>query len=279
MIAGKSWLKRMLGREDAGARDRRVQAAPQASREVAVQFDSRHAEAQSAARALLEQGRLDEALSALQRAHQLAPRDAAVHSALLMTMNYSDAFDAAALFEAHRRFGDLQAQAAAPAPIDRSGPRRLRVGYLSPDLRSHVVSSFTLPLFARHDRARFEVYAYYLHAQADQVTEGLRELADHWRDCGGLDAGAIASRVRADRIDVLIDLAGHSMDNGLPVLALRPAPLQLTYLGYPNTTGLPAVDARLTDEKADPPGAEQFHLERLVRLPRTFLCYRPGPGR
>ncbi|HWA39923.1 MAG TPA: tetratricopeptide repeat protein [Burkholderiales bacterium] len=229
-------------------------------------------------RAFLDQGRLPAAVDALQRAHALAPQDATVHSALLFTMNYSSDFDAGALFEAHRRFGDLQARPVAPPSVEGGGTRRLRVGYLSPDFRSHVVSVLMLPILARHDRARFEVFAYYLHTRSDRVTEGVRELADHWRECGALEAGEVASRIREDRIDILVDLAGHTLQNGLPVLALRPAPLQVTYLGYPNTTGLPSVDWRLTDAKADPPGAERVHVERLARLPRTFLCYRPGPG-
>ncbi|HWA37349.1 MAG TPA: tetratricopeptide repeat protein [Burkholderiales bacterium] len=246
--------------------------------ERAVQRDPRNAETWTRiGRASLDKGRLAAAIEALQRAHALAPQDATVHSALLFTMNYSGDFDAGALFEAHRRFGDLQARPVAPPPIE-GGARRLRVGYLSPDFRSHVVSVFMLPILARHDRARFEVFAYYLHTRSDRVTEGVRELADHWRECGSLDVGEIASRIREDRIDILIELAGHTLQNGLPVLALRPAPLQLTYLGYPNTTGLPSVDWRLTDAKADPPGAESVHVERLARLPRTFLCYRPGPG-
>lgn len=230
------------------------------------------------ARACLEQGRLADALTALRRAHDLAPGDAMVHSALLYAMNYSSAYGADQLFEAHRRFGDLQAQPVARPLPDRNPARRLRIGYLSPDFRSHVVSAFMLPILARHDRKRFDVFAYYLHTVSDQVTEGMRELADHWRECGGLPPGEIAASIRRDGIDVLVDLAGHTQQNGLPVLALRPAPLQLTYLGYPNTTGLPAVDVRLTDAKADPPGDERFHAERLARLPRSFLCYRPGPG-
>jgi predicted O-linked N-acetylglucosamine transferase (SPINDLY family)/predicted SAM-dependent methyltransferase len=247
--------------------------------ERALERDPRNAETRTRlARAWLDKGRVAEALEALQRAHAFAAQDATVHSALLFTMNYSSDFSADALFDAHRRFGDLQTRPVAPPRTDGGGSRRLRVGYLSPDFRAHVVSAFMLPILARHDRTRFDVFAYYLHAQSDRVTEGVRELADHWRACGGLEAGEIASRIREDRIDILVDLAGHTLHNGLPVLALRPAPLQVTYLGYPNTTGLPAVDWRLTDAKADPPGAEAVHVERLARLPRSFLCYRPGPG-
>jgi predicted O-linked N-acetylglucosamine transferase (SPINDLY family)/predicted SAM-dependent methyltransferase len=230
------------------------------------------------ARIALDRGSSADAIGWLRRAHELAPHDAAIHSALLFTLNYSEA-PAASLFEEHLRFGHLQSQPM-PAPVpDPVWPRRLRIGYLSPDFRSHVVATFVLPIVARHDREKFEVYCYSLGTETDEVTKGLRELADRWRECGGRDGAETAARIREDRIDILVDLAGHTMNNGLIVLAKRPAPLQVTYLGYPNTTGLPAVDSRITDARADPPGeSDAQHTERLARLPQAFLCYRPGPG-
>lgn len=227
----------------------------------------------------LERGDVDAALEALRRAVDLAPGDAKMRSGLLFTLNYAAGVRPRELFAEHRRFGDRFAQAVAAPPPDRAWPRRLRVGYVSPDFRSHVVATFMLPILARHDRASFEVFCYYLHPEADRITEGIIELADHWRDCARLPDAQVAARIREDRIDVLVDLAGHTNGNRLAVFALRPAPLQLSYLGYPNTTGLPALDYRLTDARADPPGeADELHTERLIRLPRTFVCYRPGPG-
>jgi predicted O-linked N-acetylglucosamine transferase (SPINDLY family) len=110
------------------------------------------------------------------------------------------------------------------------------------------------------------------------VTDRVRGLVERWSDCGGLSDAALADRIRAHRIDILVDLAGHTSGHRIGVLAVKPAPIQVTYLGYPNTTGLPTVDYRITDALADPPGrADELHVERLVRLPRPFVCYRPEP--
>jgi predicted O-linked N-acetylglucosamine transferase (SPINDLY family) len=155
-------------------------------------------------------------------------------------------------------------------------PRRLRIGYLSPDFRKHVVMTFMAPALERHDRDQFEVFCFHTHRDKDAVTERLRSQVEHWSDCGGLTDDAIADRIRADRIDILVDLAGHTSGHRIGVLAMKPAPIQVTYLGYPNTTGLPTVDYRITDDLADPPGrADELSVERLLRLPRPFLCYRP----
>ncbi len=224
-------------------------------------------------------GWLDRAIAELRAAHELEPDHAGVHSNLLFVLNYSARYSAQQVFAEHGRFGARHVQpVAAPAP-DPAWPRRLRVGYVSPDFRSHVVSSFMLPVFAKHDRSRFEVYGYYSYAQADAVTAAMRGLADNWLDCAHYSDAELAEQIRADRIDILVDLAGHTVHHRLKTFALRPAPLQITYLGYPNTTGLTAIDARITDAKADPPeAADCLNSERLVRLPRSFLCYRPGPG-
>lgn len=298
-----NWLKRFLGGGDA--------TAPAAARPEAVMSqdpDARYAraialiesgESEAALRALQDLGERypelphvqlslgyvlshmghgAEGLAAYRRAIALRPEDLDAHSNLLLALNYSAAHSAEELFDAHRRVGQLFVQpVAAPTP-DRTGDRRLRIGYLSPDLYAHVVACFFLPIVARHDRARFEVYCYYTRDLNDAVTDGLRGLSDRWADCAGLSDAEIARRIRADRIDILVDLAGHTAHQRLGVLALRPAPVQVTYLGYPNTTGLAAVDWRITDATADPPGAsDRLNVERLARLPRSFLCYRPGP--
>jgi predicted O-linked N-acetylglucosamine transferase (SPINDLY family)/predicted SAM-dependent methyltransferase len=223
-------------------------------------------------------GRLDDAIREVRRAHELMPGHAGIHSNLLFILNYSARYSPAEICAEHRRYADLQVQpVASPAP-DPVWPRRLRIGYVSPDFRSHVVSSFILPAFARHDRQRFEVFAYYCYPEADEVSEAMRALADQWLDCAQLSDAELAARIRADRIDILVDLAGHTVHNRLRTFALRPAPVQATYLGYPNTTGLKSIDYRITDAKADPPGeADRLNAERLLRLPRSFLCYRPGP--
>ncbi len=228
--------------------------------------------------ALHQLGRLEQAIAEIGRAHQLAPERDDIHSNLLFILNYSARHTPAELLAEHRRFGERHVQpVAAPLP-DSAWPRRLRIGYVSPDFRSHVVASFMLPVLVRHDRERFDVYCYYTNSLADEVTEAIRGIADDWADCAHLSDAELVSRIRADRIDILVDLAGHSALNRLKAFALRPAPVQVTYLGYPNTTGLAAIDFRITDAIADPPGeSDRVNVERLVRLPRSFLCYRPGP--
>lgn len=223
-----------------------------------------------------EQGRIDEAIAAGRRALELAPDNAATFTNYLLTLNYSDRWSAAAIYGEHRRYGARFARPwSAPQP-DLRWPRRLRVGYVSPDFRSHVVACFVEPILARHDRSVVEVFCYYNHRWEDAVTERLRALAEHWIDCVHLSDEEMAARVRADRIDILVDLAGHTGDNRLPVFAAKPAPVQVSYLGYPNTTGLAAIDYRLTDAYADPPGdAERLSTERLLRPWPTYFCYRP----
>jgi predicted O-linked N-acetylglucosamine transferase (SPINDLY family)/predicted SAM-dependent methyltransferase len=223
-------------------------------------------------------GFIEESIASYRRALELRPEHADTRSHLLMALNYSSQHSPAEVFEEHLRCGDRLVQPVAPPAPDRAPGRRLRVGYLSPDFCSHVVSAFMLPVLARHDRERFEVYCYHSGARSDAVTQQMRSLAEHWTDCAGLGDAEIAARIRADRVDLLVDLAGHTEGQRMGVLALRPAPLQASWIGYPNTTGLRVVDYRITDARADPPGeSEYLHVERLLRLPRSFLCYRPGP--
>jgi len=223
-------------------------------------------------------GRLEQAIAEIGQAHQLAPERDDIHSNLLFILNYSARHTPAEILAEHRRFGELHVQPVASPLPDTAWPRRLRIGYVSPDFRSHVVASFMLPILVRHDRERFDVYCYYTYPRADRVTEAIRGIADDWADCANLSDAELVSRIRADRIDILVDLAGHSANQRLKAFALRPAPVQVTYLGYPNTTGLSAIDFRITDAKADPPGeSDRLNVEQLVRLPQSFLCYRPGP--
>ena len=222
------------------------------------------------------QAKIERAIEACRRAVELNPKYAHAHTNLLLTLNYSEQHDAAALFAEHQRYGARFARAYVEPQPDRVWPRRLRVGYVSPDFRNHVVACFIEPILARHDHERFEIFCYYNHRWEDAVTERLRGLADHWVHCVYMKDGELVERIRADRIDILVDLAGHTGDNRLPVFAAKPAPIQVSYLGYPNTTGLPAIDYRVTDARADPPGAaDQFSVESLIRPWPTYFCYKP----
>jgi len=172
------------------------------------------------------------------------------------------------------RFGP---PATAPHDNDPDPGRVLKVGYLSPDFRTHAVASFLGSIVAFHHPESVAAYCYASVARPDAVTAAFRKISPHWRDVHGLDDAAVAERIRADGIDVLVELAGYTKGNRLAVLAHRPAPVQVAYLGYPATTGLAPVDWRLSDAVANPPGTERFYTERLARVEGGFCCYLPRP--
>ena len=160
--------------------------------------------------------------------------------------------------------------------LNRPDPcRRLRIGYVSPDLRRHPVSAIFTPLLEAHDRKRVEPICYYNFDGEDAVTLHLKALAAHWRPVAGLSDEALCQQIRADRIDILVDLAGHTAHNRLLAFARRPAPIQVSWLGYFNTTGLATMDYFLSDPWSSPAGQERHYVERLLRLPHTRFCYQP----
>ena len=150
------------------------------------------------------------------------------------------------------------------------------MGFLSPDFCHHPVAHFIEPLFREYDRERFEFVAYGDQRKSDDFSARFARQVDLWRETCSLSDQALAKQIHEDRLDILLELSGHTAHNRLNVLAMKPAPLQASYLGYPGTTGLPAIDFRITDALVDPPGlTEKFHTERLVRLPRCAWCYEP----
>jgi predicted O-linked N-acetylglucosamine transferase (SPINDLY family) len=217
------------------------------------------------------------ALSAFREAVYYAPNDPWALGNVPLTLNYTD-LSPAEIFSEHRAAVATLYGAINAFPIAISRPeveRRLRVGYVSADFREHSVAHFMEPILRQHDAGEFEVFCYADLRKSDSVTERLRELVPQWRDVTLLDDQQLAERVRADAIDLLVDLAGHTHGNRLGAFARKPAPVQVTYLGYPNTTALPTIDYRLTDALAEPEGAQALHTERLVRLPGCFCCYAP----
>jgi len=233
---------------------------------------------------LVELGRSEEAEPLFHGALELDPRleeaAYALSSGKLMNLCYRADVSAQALFDAHRRWGAelvaRQRETAIEFPNARDPDRQLRVGYLSPDFRQHSIVYFFETLLARHDAIGFETYCYSEVERADAVTERLKGQARHWRSTVGLSDDALRRKMREDGIDILVDLAGHTGHTRLSALAVKPAPIIATWLGYPATTGLPTIDYRFTDALADPPGeADRFHTETLVRLPGGFLCYTP----
>ncbi|MEX2198921.1 MAG: tetratricopeptide repeat protein [Burkholderiales bacterium] len=227
-------------------------------------------------------GRVPESLDALAAARRLAPARFDLESMELHALMLEDTLSAQALFERHRAFGTrLERAVPATRAVHAQAPdpeRRLRIGYVSCDFNRHPVAWFALPLFERHDRGRIEVYCYSTATRApDEVTARLRSAADAWCDAGTLDDDALAERIRGDSVDILVDLTGHAGALRLGVFARQPAPVQASWLGYLGSTGLTRIGYRITDARADPPGAgESLHTESLVRLPHSLWCYRPA---
>ena len=224
------------------------------------------------------QGRLTEALDSYREVLRLSPNDSGAYSNLLLSANYDPDIDADTLFAEHREWGRRFGQVAGSGPApghDRNPTRRLRVGYVSPDLNWHPVAHFLQPILANHDLNQVEAICYAEGAGHDDMTTRLRSLARGWRSIHGLSDAQAADLIRADRIDILVDLAGHTAKNRLRVFAYKPAPVQVTYLGYPNTTGLTAIDYCLTDAIVDPPDEPARFTEELVRLPHGFCSYLP----
>ncbi|MDH4229854.1 MAG: hypothetical protein OEW11_08970 [Nitrospirota bacterium] len=162
-----------------------------------------------------------------------------------------------------------------PNPPDPGRP--LRIGYISGDFRRHAVSYFLAPIFAAADPAALEVTVYANVPAEDEITRAQRSLVPRWRDIRGVPDPQVAMQIYQDGIDILVDLAGHTVDNRLRVMALRPAPIQVTYLGHPTTTGLPTVDYRITSRVLDPAGTEALYTERCAYLEGGFCCYTPPP--
>lgn len=208
-----------------------------------------------------------------------APDYADARASLLFALNLSDKDSpedtAAEHFEWGRRIADpLWRERRFTNPPEPQ--RRLRIGYVSADFFGHVAADFIHSFLPCHERGRHEISCY-CNAPIPDASGGLYGYA--WRDISGLDDAQAANLIERDAIDILVDLSGHSRGNRLLVFARKPAPLQLTFLGYPNTTGMRAMDFRLTDAYADPPGAsERRYRERLLRLPHGLWCYRPPAG-
>lgn len=162
-----------------------------------------------------------------------------------------------------------------PYPVAGWKHKKIRVGYLSADLRDHAVAQFVRPLFCQYDKARFSVYGYSLVLRPDGVTNALRQGCDVWRDVSDCSLSEIAQQIRADEVDVLVDLAGHSAENALPVFAYRPAPVQISGIGYFNSTGMQEMQGFLSDRYCSPEEHSPYFTEKLLRLPQSHFCYQP----
>ena len=226
------------------------------------------------------QGMISEAIEHYQKALEIKPTYAIAHTNLLFALNYAVNYDRATIFAAHQKFNEQHALPLAgtiKTHLNENQPqRKLKIGYISPNFHKHAVAYFIEPILAHHDHHQFEIFCYYNSLRTDAVTQRLQRYADHWFNCSKLSDEELAEHIRHNQIDILIDLAGHTDGNRLLVFARKPAPVQVTYLGYPNTTGFTTIDYRITDSYMDPQGiTEPFNSETLIRMPASYFCYHP----
>ena len=227
-----------------------------------------------------ELGQVREAVYDCEKAIALRPNDPGNYTNKLLFMLADPQVTASQLSVAAKHFGSVFEPPLRPEwpsfEAHRGPPwRRLKIGFLSPDFRVHAVMYSVEGLLAQLDRRQFEVFAFYLFPRCDHVSERVERHVDHFVRLAGFTPEQQAKAIHAHEIDILIDLAGHTGNNGLLALAHKPAPVQVSWLGFPATTGLEAVDYKFSDEITDPPGAETQYTEHLYRLPTLFACYRP----
>ena len=227
-------------------------------------------------------GKLQEAEEHYRYVLRIDPGNMLAYSNILSNMNYDSRYDAGTVFKEHLEFAKKFAEPLSSTMLrhtnDRDPHRRLRIGYVSPDFRRHSVAYFVEPVLSSHNRERHEIFCYsdVLHHDHDDVTKRIQKYADQWIDITEMSDEMVSEQIRSDKIDILIDLAGHTGGNRVLLFARKPAPIQVSWIGYLATTGLSTMDYKIVDSYSDPPGkTEQFYTERLLRLPESFLCYLP----
>jgi predicted O-linked N-acetylglucosamine transferase (SPINDLY family) len=237
---------------------------------------------------LKDAGDIDASIAAYRAALGLDPDSVLADDNLVYLMHFHPAYNGAAIAQElarwNRRHAPPMARAAKAHNNDRDPHRRLRIGYVSPDFKDHVVGRNILPLLRRHDRRQFEITCYAQVPSPDAMTEQFQSVADHWHNIVGLFDEQVARQITKDQIDILLDLSLHMAGNRLLVFARKPAPVQVTFAGYPASTGLSAIDYRISDPYLDPPPStssgqagmdESVYSEKTIRLPNTFWCYDP----
>jgi protein O-GlcNAc transferase len=230
--------------------------------------------------ALRARGQFDEAIVAYRTAVHLKPSFHKGHSNLIFSLYLDPKSDVKVIHDELLRWNRLHAEPLKkfiqPHPNDRTSDRRLRIGYVSPDFRHHPVGHNFLPLLETHDHLKFEIFCYSMVARPDDLTQHMQTAADAWRIILSVSDEQVAEMIRKDQIDILVDLTLHTEGNRLLVFARKPAPVQVAFMGYPGSTGLDAMDYRLTDPYLDPPGLnDAYYSEESLRLPNTFWCYNP----
>lgn len=229
---------------------------------------------------LVDSGRTAEAAVVFRQALALDPGSRSARANLLFVLALLPGVRPQEVYAEHLSWANIHAEPLlAQTQIHRNSrdpQRRLRIGYVSADFRQHALSHFVEAALAGHDPEAFEVFCYHSGRVVDEVTRRLMQHSEHWNNIADMDDTQAADLVRADKIDILVDVSGHTSGNRLLLFARRPAPLQVSFLGYLNTTGTKAIDYRISDSYADPPGVSDcVHTEKLLRLPRTLWCYQP----
>jgi predicted O-linked N-acetylglucosamine transferase (SPINDLY family) len=227
--------------------------------------------------ALREAGRIGEAVEAFRKAVELAPQNRMVHSNLVYAMHFDPDTPAEQNFAEHLRwaakFAEPLGKTVLPHMNGRDPERRLRVGYVSPDLRNHPIGLFMEPILKAHDRTQVEVFCYADGSAEDDLARRLRNSSDVWRVTAGMSDEQLAGLIRQDRIDVLVDLTQHMQGSRLTMFARKPSPVQITHLAYCATSGIRSMDWCMTDERMSPPGEEKkWFTEKLLRL-KSYWCY------
>jgi len=225
---------------------------------------------------LVNLGKADEGVRMMRKSAKVSADDRENADSLLYALHYESDISPQVLFYEHARWGqNFQQKIQTRFPNTIEPDRKLRIGYVSPNFNQHSVAYFFEPILESHNRSEFEIFGYNSSKQSDRVTQRLRPQFDDFKDIHALADWQAADVIARDKIDILVDLAGHTAENKLAAFAHKPAPIQVTWLGYPDTTGLSQMDYRITDEFADPPGSQKYCTESLISLPSGFLCYRP----
>ncbi|KPA16673.1 O-linked N-acetylglucosamine transferase, SPINDLY family [Candidatus Magnetomorum sp. HK-1] len=222
-------------------------------------------------------GNIKEALHYLERIIHLCPNFQKAYSSLLSALNYTFSY-AQVIYDTHIKWGNQIESSIVPIEnikVDKEPNRILRVGYVSPDFYRHSVTYFFEPILTNHNKQEVYTVCYSDSSNTDNFTKRLMASANQWHDCRQMNDDDLANLIQKDQIDILVDLSGHTAKNRLLVFARKPAPIQVTYLGYVNTSGLSRMDYRIVDKWTDPIEKVHPHTETLVRLPNTFLCYSP----
>ncbi len=225
----------------------------------------------------MEQGDLDTSMDLMRRSLAIE-KDWQIHSNYCLLSNYHPKLSGEEVLEVHKQWDrdyGTHKQPPAPHTNDRNPSRKIRIGYVSPDFKNHAVSHFIEPILGSHDKTAFEVFGYAHVAKPDVISHFLKSKTDQWREIFGKNDDQVEKMIREDQIDILVDLAGHTALNRLTLFSRKPAPVQVSMIGYPSTTGLAAMDYKIADHHSDPEGVDRLYTEKLYRLEGTFWCFRP----